>query len=118
MVNAMQDAPKWDRVRGILERENLDALIVKFTENVLYFTNWWPITGWGFAVIFRDQPPVVFVPDSEMDWTKFAIVKDLRPYAPNGNEGVCAQLKELDLQGKRVGIEESVQNLALSLIHI
>ncbi len=114
MVIAVQDNPKWDRVRGIMERENLDALVIKFTENVLYFTNWWPITGWGFAVIFRDREPVVFVPDSEMEWTKFAIVKDLRPYAPNGNESVYAQLKQLDLNGKRVGIEESVQNLAFS----
>ncbi len=114
MTPATQDPQKWDRVRGILERENLDALIVKLTENVLYFTNWWPITGWGVAVIFRDQAPVVFVPDSEMEWTRFAIVKDLRTYSPDENENVYAQLEQLKLTGLRIGVEESVQNLASS----
>ncbi|HMF31381.1 MAG TPA: Xaa-Pro peptidase family protein [Candidatus Lokiarchaeia archaeon] len=110
----LKDTQKWDRVREILERENLDAIIAKFTENVLYFTNWWPITGWGVAVVFRDRDPVVFVPDTEMDWTKFAIVDDVRPYAPNGNDSVFQQLESLNLSGLRVGIEESVQNLAAS----
>jgi Xaa-Pro aminopeptidase len=110
----LKDPQKWDRVREILERESLDAVIAKFTENVLYFTNWWPITGWGVAVVFRDREPVVFVPDTEMDWTKFAIVDDVRPYSPNGNDGVFQQLESLELGGLRVGIEESVQNLAAS----
>jgi len=114
MSQALKDSPKWDRVRGIIERNDLDALVVRFTENVLYFTNWWPITGWGVAIIFRDHAPVVFVPDSEMEWTKFSIVKDLRPYAPNGNESVYKQLGQLELAGLRVGIEESVQSLASS----
>jgi Xaa-Pro aminopeptidase len=56
----------------------------------------------------------VFVPDTELDWTKFAILDDIRSYAPNGNEGVFQQLDSLDLGGLRVGIEESVQNLAAS----
>jgi Xaa-Pro aminopeptidase len=114
MSQVLKDSTKWDRVRGIMERNDLDALVVKFTENVLYFTNWWPITGWGVAIIFRDHAPVVFVPDSEMEWTKFSIIKDLRPYTPNGNESVYKQLGQLELTGLRVGIEESVQNLASS----
>ena len=114
MTKWFKDKVKGDRVQTLLARENLDAIIVRFTENVLYFTNWWPITGWGVAVIFRDQDPIVFVPDSEMDLTKFAIVKDLRPYNPTGNESIYAQLEGLDLKGMRVGIEESVQNLACS----
>src|SRR4030042_4691683 len=114
MNQSLKNSPKWDRVRSIMAKNDLDALGVKSTENVLYFTNWWPITGWGVAVIFRDHAPVVFVPDSEMEWTRFSIVQDLRPYAPDGNESVYKVLEQIWFTGLRIGIEKSVQNLATS----
>ena len=38
---------KYEHIRKQLELADLDALLVKLPENILYFSNCWPITGWG-----------------------------------------------------------------------
>jgi Xaa-Pro aminopeptidase len=110
----LEDKQKYARVQKMMKDAGLDALLVKLPENVLYFSNWWPITGWGFGLIFADADPIVFAPDSEMIFTSRRIVKDIREYAPNGNTGVIEQIQKLDCANKnlKIGIEGSFEGVA------
>lgn len=98
-----------------MDKHGLDAVVCRYTENVLYFTNVWPVTGWGFAIVQRDEPDAtLFLPSSEMDLTSRAITGDIRPYDDTSLAGVRRLLGQVDLAGKRVGLELSKEGLASS----
>ena len=65
---------KYNRVKKLISEAGLDALLVKLPENVLYFSNWWPITGWGAALIPAEGEPVLITPDSESLFAKNRII--------------------------------------------
>jgi Xaa-Pro aminopeptidase len=39
------DQEKWRRARAMLDRNDLDAIVVRAPDNVLYLTNYWTMTG-------------------------------------------------------------------------
>src|SRR6056297_380301 len=110
----LEDKDKYDRVSKILEESDLDAMFVKLPENVLYFSNWWPITGWGAALVFAEQDPILFAPDTETLFAKRRIIDDLREYQPNGNKSLVNELKKTDASKKRlkIGVEKSFESVA------
>nr|MDO8119361.1 aminopeptidase P family N-terminal domain-containing protein [Candidatus Sigynarchaeota archaeon] len=108
------DAEKRDRIKKMMDKNDLDVIISKYTENVLYFTNVWPITGWGICFTFRDGSSILYIPDSEMDFTSRAVIDDIRPYAETSLEGLKAILYQVDIKGKKIGLELSKEGLASS----
>ncbi|MBN2151405.1 MAG: aminopeptidase P family protein [Candidatus Lokiarchaeota archaeon] len=112
-VSMAHDAEKAKRINEIMAKEDLDVIISRYTENVLYFTNVWPITGWGIAVIYKDKDPILFLPESEMDFTGRAIVKEIESYTDTSVAGVELLVKNLDVKrGARIGLELSKEGLA------
>ncbi|GAB4320264.1 MAG: Xaa-Pro peptidase family protein [Promethearchaeota archaeon] len=113
-VQGPKDPEKERRARRALEDAGLDALLVRLPENVLYFTNYWPVTGWGLALVWRDDPPQLFYPESELDFTKRCLIDDPVPYAPSGTGPLLKALKGAgaDLSGKRVGVELNHEGVA------
>jgi Xaa-Pro aminopeptidase len=110
----LEDKDKYDRVKNKIADAGLDALLVKLPENVLYFSNWWPITGWGAALIFADADPILITPDSESIFAQRRIIKDLREYEPGGNNALIEQLVKLDCGSKKlkIGVEKTVEAIA------
>ncbi len=110
----LEDKAKYLRIRQMMKTADLDALLVKLPENVLYFSNWWPITGWGFALIFAEGNSLLFVPDTESLFAQRRIIQEMHEYEPNGNQGVISQLKSLDYASKKlkIGIEQSYEGVA------
>ncbi|HVR13347.1 MAG TPA: aminopeptidase P family N-terminal domain-containing protein, partial [Gaiellaceae bacterium] len=53
------DQVKLDRVQGLMAEEDLDALVVRAPDNVLYLTNFWGMKGYDAAVFPREGPPVL-----------------------------------------------------------
>jgi Xaa-Pro aminopeptidase len=53
------DHAKLDRVQGLMAEEDLDALVVRAPDNVLYLTNFWGMKGYDAAVFPREGPPVL-----------------------------------------------------------
>jgi Xaa-Pro aminopeptidase len=110
-----QDAEKAKRIKDIMVKRDLDVIISRYTENVLYFTNVWPITGWGLSVVYKDKDPILFLPESEMDFTSRAIIKDIEPYGDTSVSGLEVLLRNLDLKrGARIGLELTKEGLASS----
>ncbi len=109
------DAEKAKRIKEIMTKADLDVIISRYTENVLYLTNVWPITGWGVSVIYKDRDPILFLPESEMDFTRRATIKDIEPYGDTSVTGIELLLKNLDIKrGARIGLELTKEGLASS----
>ncbi|MBD3188019.1 M24 family metallopeptidase [Candidatus Bathyarchaeota archaeon] len=109
-----KDPAKSSRVREHMEKHDLDVIISRFTENVLYFTNVYPITGWATCFIFRDEDPVLFLPDSEMDFTTRAIIDDIRPVDSPGLQSIKKAMEAMEIETSRVGLELTKEGLASS----
>ncbi len=71
-----RDDAKLDRVRALMAEEDLDALVVRAPDNVLYLTNFWGMKGYDAAVFPREGDPVLITIDPSADdaeeaaWTK------------------------------------------------
>jgi Xaa-Pro dipeptidase len=112
------DQEKWRRVREMMEREELDAIVVRAPDNVLYLTNYWTMKGYDLAIFPREGEPTLLVIEPQFReaqrtaWNKdvrffpFYHPKDPRPPMIRAVEMAVEVLRERKLAG-RVGIELS-----------
>src|SRR5919206_877352 len=113
-----RDDAKLDRVRAAMGEHDLDALVVRAPDNVLYLTNYWGMKGYEVAVFPRegDATLVVMEPslaDAERNaWTTDHRVvlgydpADPRPPATRAAERARVTTRELGYE--RVGLELSL----------
>jgi Xaa-Pro aminopeptidase len=75
-VSWPQDDAKLERVRGLMLDEDVDALVVRAPDNVLYLTNFWGMKGYEAAVFPREGDPVLITIEpsaqdaAESAWTE------------------------------------------------
>jgi Xaa-Pro dipeptidase len=112
------DQEKWQRVRQMLERHDLDAVVVRAPDNVLYLTNYWTMKGYDLAIFPREGDPTLLVIEPQFReaqhtaWNKdvrffpFYHPKDPRPPMIRAVEMALDVLRERKLT-RRVGIELS-----------
>lgn len=112
------DEVKLGRVREAMAAADLDALVCRAPDNLLYLTNYWCMKGYDAVVFPREgEPTLVVVEPQEADARRTAWTDDIRlfkSYDPSdprppmvrGLEGALDVLRERDLTG-RVGIERS-----------
>jgi len=112
------DREKLQRVRQMMERQNLDAIVVRAPDNILYLTNYWTMKGYDLAIFPREGEPTLLVVEPQFReaqrtaWTKD--VRFFRFYHPNDPRAPMVRavemavdvLRERKLNG-RVGIEMS-----------
>jgi Xaa-Pro aminopeptidase len=111
-----RDDSKLDRVRALLAESDLDALVVRAPDNVLYLTNFWGMKGYDACVFPRDGEPVLICLEASADdaartaWT--SDVRLVRGYAADDPRPVPARTLELALAASRefgkVGLELSL----------
>jgi Xaa-Pro dipeptidase len=58
-VSWPRDDAKLDRVRALMAERELDALVVRAPDNVLYLTNFWGMKGFDACVFPREGEPVL-----------------------------------------------------------
>jgi Xaa-Pro aminopeptidase len=74
-----RDDAKLDRVRELMADEELDALVVRAPDNVLYLTNFWGMKGFDAAVFPREGDPVLItIEPSAQDAEDTAWTNDVR----------------------------------------
>jgi Xaa-Pro dipeptidase len=74
-----RDDAKLDRVRALMAEEELDALVVRAPDNVLYLTNFWGMKGYDACVFPREGEPVLItIEASEEDAARVAWTEDVR----------------------------------------
>lgn len=112
------DRPKLDRVRHLMKERDLDALVVRAPDNVVYLSNYWCMKGYDIVVFPREGEStlVALEPQEEearrTSWTqdirffKGYHPSDPRPPGMRSLDIALQILKERDLTG-RIGLELS-----------
>jgi Xaa-Pro dipeptidase len=78
-VSWPRDDAKLARVRELMAEEELDALVVRAPDNVLYLTSFWGMKGYDACVFPREGEPVlVTIEASEEDAARMAWTDDVR----------------------------------------
>jgi Xaa-Pro aminopeptidase len=111
-----RDDAKLARVRGLMEEEGLDALVVRAPDNVLYLTNFWGMKGYDAAVFPREGEPVLItIEPSRQDAAETAWTQEVRliaGYHPADPRPPLARtidaVQEAAKEYERVGLELSL----------
>ncbi len=111
-----RDDAKLDRVRALLAEEELDALVVRAPDDVLYLTNFWGMKGYDACVFPREGEPVLItIEASEEDAARTAWTNDVRfikGYDPEDPRPPLARTLEAAVEAardyERVGLELSL----------
>jgi Xaa-Pro aminopeptidase len=78
-VSWPRDDAKLDRVRALMAEQELDALVVRAPDNVLYLTNFWGMKGYDAVVFPREGEPVLICLEaSEADAERTAWTTEVR----------------------------------------
>jgi Xaa-Pro aminopeptidase len=78
-VSWERDELKLERVRALMAEQDLDALVVRAPDNVLYLTNFWGMKGYDACVFPREGEPVLICLEaSEEDASRTAWTSDVR----------------------------------------
>jgi Xaa-Pro aminopeptidase len=112
-VSWPQDDVKLDRVRALMADHELDVLVVRAPDNVLYLTNFWGMKGYDACVFPREGDPVLITIEASAEdarrtaWTDD--VRFIRGYADDDPRPVPARTLEAALEAARdhgrVGLE-------------
>ena len=77
-----RDDTKLDRVRALMREQELDALVVRAPDNVLYLTNFWGMKGYDACVFPREGEPVLIcLEPSAEDAERTAWTQNVRLFA-------------------------------------
>ena len=111
-----KDETKLERVRALMAEQELDALVVRAPDNVLYLSNFWGMKGYDAVVFPREGDPVLICLEaSEADADRMSWTPELRLFLGyDENDPRPPSLRALDLARQiaseygRVGIELSL----------
>jgi Xaa-Pro aminopeptidase len=111
-----RDGAKLERVRTLMAEDDLDVLVVRAPDNVLYLTNFWPMKGYDAVAFPRDGDPVLICLEASADdASRTAWASDVRlfaGYAPDDPRPPFARTLDLARDAardyRRVGIELSL----------
>jgi Xaa-Pro aminopeptidase len=110
------DTPKLERVRRLMTEQDLDALVVRAPDNIVYLTNYWCMKGYDAAIFPREGEPTLLAIAPQQDdaertsWTRDIRYfkgyddRDPRPPGARSLDLAIQVLRERGLTGK-VGIE-------------
>jgi Xaa-Pro aminopeptidase len=115
-VNWPRDDAKLDRVRALMAEEEIDALVVRAPDNVLYLSNFWGMKGYDAVVFPREgEPALVCLEASAEDAARTAWTHDvryLRGYAEDDPRPPLARSVDLAAEAARgrgtIGLELSL----------
>src|SRR4051794_3551080 len=109
-----RDDAKLERVRTLMAEHDLDTLVVRAPDNVLYLTNFWGMKGYD-AVVFRreGEPVLICLEASAEDAERTAWTRDVRPFAgydPGDPRPPALRVLEIakEIADGRVGLELSL----------
>ena len=83
-----RDDAKLERVRALMAERELDALVVRAPDNVLYLTNFWGMKGFDACVFPREGEPVLDLPR--------AVCRGRRPHRLDAGRPVLRRLRRND----------------------
>src|SRR6476659_9022785 len=111
-----RDDAKLDRVRALMAEAELDALVVRAPDNVLYLTSFWGMKGYDACVFPREGEPILITIEASAEdaprtaWTEN--VRLIRGYDPEDPRPPLARTLDAAVEAardyERVGLELSL----------
>ena len=112
-----RDDAKLARVRALMAEQELDALVVRAPDNVLYLTDYWCMKGFDIAVFPREGEAVLVVLEPQAEEAERAWTGELRlfggyhpddPRPPTARSVEAAQALVRERGYERIGLELSL----------
>src|SRR5215467_1721858 len=73
------DTAKLSRVRALMKDQDLDALVVRAPDNVVYLSNYWCMKGYDVVVFPREgEPTLIALEPQEGDARRTSWTQDIR----------------------------------------
>jgi Xaa-Pro dipeptidase len=115
-VSWPRDDAKLDRVRASMAEQELDAIVARAPDNVLYLTNFWPMKGYDAVIFPREgEPALICLEASADDAARMAWTEDVRFFAgydPSDPRPPTARTLDLAREAStsydRIGLELSL----------
>jgi Xaa-Pro dipeptidase len=117
-VSWPRDSTKLDRVRALMAERELDALVVRAPDNVLYLSNYWSMKGYDVVVFPREgEQTLIVLEPQQADAERTAWTDDIRLFAgyderdprpPTARSLELAQEVVREAGFERVGLELSL----------
>jgi Xaa-Pro dipeptidase len=116
-VSWPRDDAKLARVRALMAERELDALVVRAPDNVLYLTDYWCMKGYDLAIFPREGEPVLVVLEPQADEAAGGWAGEVRLFAgyderdarpPTARAVEVAQAIVRERGYERVGLELSL----------
>jgi Xaa-Pro aminopeptidase len=77
-----RDDAKLERVRALMADADIDALVARAPDNVLYLTNFWPMKGYDAVIFPREGDPILICLEASADDAdRSAWTSDLRLFS-------------------------------------
>ncbi|MFN2469593.1 MAG: M24 family metallopeptidase [Gaiellaceae bacterium] len=113
-----RDQAKLERVRTLMAEHDLDALVVRAPDNVVYLSNYWPMKGYDVVVFGRDGHTTLAALEPQADdaarqaWTDdirlFAGYDERDPRPPVARAVEVVQVAVRERGYERIGLELSL----------
>jgi Xaa-Pro aminopeptidase len=114
------------RLQELMVAANVDCLVCRLPENVVYITEYWPVHGISLAVLPQTGKPTLFIPEVEAEWGNpqwaeivpfgWALLKDQDLYT-----SYRQQLSDIrdswGLTTARIGVEKALEIVGTSYRH-
>lgn len=114
------------RLQELMVAANVDCLVCRLPENVVYITEYWPVHGISLAVLPQTGKPTLFIPEVEAEWGNpqwaeivpfgWALLKDQDLYT-----SYRQQLSDIrdswGLTTTRIGVEKALEIVGTSYRH-
>lgn len=115
---------KSTRIRRVLSERNIDALLCKIPENVLFLSEYWPNTGDSAILYPLNSKPVLVVPKSDLPYVCDEWVEEIMDYKlvldEDPNEKIAKITQQIcrkkDLLNSTIGCEVGFETVAGSHI--
>ena len=114
------------RLQELMVAANVDCLVCRLPENVVYITEYWPVHGISLAVLPQTGKPTLFVPEVEAEWGNpqwaeivpfgWALLKDQDLYT-SYKQHLSDIRDSWGLTSARIGVEKALEIVGTSYRH-
>ncbi len=111
-------------IKKEMEKRNIDIMILRLPENVLYLSGYWPVMGLSLLLFPREGEPILIVPKSEEEYAEKGWVRDIRVYGTETLSEIWHPLNEIynilkDIEipkGTRAGCELNWETMSTNSV--
>jgi Xaa-Pro aminopeptidase len=121
----IRDDEKIEKIRESMNVYDIDVLLLRLPENVLYISGYWPFFGVSYLIFPRDGEPCLIPHQGEEEYAEKSWIKDVIPYGWENIDMMGNYLEEamnvisrvledrrLNKPGVRIGVETSSEFIA------